>query len=238
MKYEKDIGWWFPDQEEHLPAWIRRATGNRRVEGRLCYQLFKYDEVIKHVPALLKDPGREKVAVDVGAHVGLWTWMMLQHFDLVFCFEPHPIHRDCWMKNIGESKYGNRAKMYSFALGEVTKTAHLRTRTENSSGDTGIEPDPNSCSGKMYEVPVRRLDDILSGPVDLIKMDCEGYELFVSKGAQRLISVHKPTVIVEQKPETGLEERYKIGTKDAVTFLESLGMKVIAHLRGDYIMGW
>jgi hypothetical protein len=43
---------------------------------------------------------------------------------------------------------------------------------------------------------------------------------------------------VEQKPETGMADRYGIGVTDGVEFLKSLGAKVRAGIQGDYIMSF
>ena len=49
------------------------------------------------------------------------------------------------------------------------------------------------------EVPVlvRRLDDLVDAPVDFIKIDTEGYELSVLKGAQEVLAACRPGVQIE-----------------------------------------
>jgi hypothetical protein len=56
------------------------------------------------------------------------------------------------------------------------------------------------------------------------------------RGAVETLKRNKPVVIVEQKPETGMEKNYHIGTTDAVKFLESLGYVQRGVMAGDYIM--
>lgn len=47
-------------------------------------------------------------------------------------------------------------------------------------------------------VPVHRLDDILAGlPVDVIKIDVEGAELGVLRGAEKLVGSHRPSIMFE-----------------------------------------
>ena len=50
-------------------------------------------------------------------------------------------------------------------------------------------------------VPTFALDDIVSAPVGLLKMDVEGAEGRVVKGAQRIISQDRPVVTTELKDE-------------------------------------
>lgn len=222
MKFFDQVGWWMPDQEQHLIEWM--LTVNDRVEDRLTYQRRKY-------AAALPFTKQRRLAIDVGGHVGLWSWQMARDFASVIAFEPMLEHFQCWRSNMAGIGHAHIIKA---ALGETAEFVHLRTRTADSSGDTGVEPD-----GEGEVAIMLRLDDHLSGvDVDLIKMDCEGYEVFVCRGAEQLLLRCKPVVIVEQKPETGMEARYGIGTTDAVKFLEGLGAKRRRAIQGDYILSW
>jgi hypothetical protein len=82
------------------------------------------------------------------------------------------------------------------------------------------------------------LDSFNIQHIDFIKVDCEGYELFVLRGAIETLKRDKPCVIVEQKPETGMADRYGIGVTDGVEFLKSMGAVVRNTISGDYIMSW
>lgn len=224
MKFFKEGGWWLPDHEEHLQEWMN-TVGDRQ-HGRLIYQGHKYRAAMKYVT-------ERSCAVDIGAHVGLWSYQMIHDFDTVEAFEPMPEHRECWCENIGKVFDPKLVDIHPYALGNTERIVHIRTRTTNSSGDTGVEPD-----GEGVEVEQRTLDSFGFDNVDLIKIDCEGYELFVCQGAEQTLLRCKPVVIVEQKPETGGPERYGIGETDAVKYLESLGAKRREAIQGDYILSW
>src|SRR5262249_36966926 len=58
-------------------------------------------------------------------------------------------------------------------------------------GATHFVPDP---SGAIPQAP---LDDLVSGPVDFIKIDVEGMEMEALAGAARLIAVQHPFLYVE-----------------------------------------
>lgn len=221
---KKFDNWYFPDHEEHLPEWMT-TVGDRR-HGRLTYQAHKYDAAMRHVPV-----DRRRRAVDIGAHVGLWSWLMAFDFQHVNAFEPMPKHRACWKRNVAEDH--KNVFLNNYALGAEECTVSVRTRTANSSGDTGVEP-----SGEGLKVQQKMLDQYAYDDVDFVKIDCEGYELFVCKGARDTLLRCKPVVIVEQKPETGGPERYGIGTTDAVKYLESLGAVKREGIQGDYVMAW
>ena len=93
-------------------------------------------------------------------------------------------------------------------------------------------------SGNGIEVQMVTLDEFNFTEVDFLKIDCEGFEVFVLRGAIETLKRNKPVIIVEQKPETGMEKNYGIGTKDAVKFLQSLGAVQAMELAGDHIMLW
>ena len=220
-------GWWLPDGEQHLQGWMRQVNMRETGPGgetRLTYQYRKYAACRPFTRAW-------RVGVDVGAHVGLWSWVMARDFGSVLGFEPMPEHAACWEKNLDGAE---NATLLPYALGADPCSVFLKTRTANSSGDTGVEP--GAVEGIAAEL--RRLDEFDLAEVDFIKIDCEGYELYVLQGAAETLKRCKPCLIVEQKPETGMEARYGVTAKQAIGFLEGLGAKLRQVIQGDYIFSW
>lgn len=230
-----------------------RKVGDRR-DGRLLYQGHKYRLALSRVP-----PSRRRVAVDVGSHVGLWAWQMAKDFQKVICFEPMPIHVACWHKNmVGVTN----AELRQMALGPQPGKVWLKTRTPNSSGDTGVltlpdtgepwrpeehqtsmatkvEPDGPAGGGEIEAICSTLNQELQDEPIiDFIKIDCEGFEQFIVQGGEGVIRQHKPVMIVEQKPETGMEARYGVTTTGAVDLLKNWGARVLAAKQGDYVVGW
>lgn len=225
-------GWWLPDGEEHLQQWILKMR--QPCFGRLGYQKHKYDRALQWVR-------NRAVAVDVGAHVGLWSWPMSHDFAQVHAFEPMQEHRSCWMANMeGQSN----AMLYPCAVGNQEGTVRLKTRTPGSSGDTGVDPVAERSSLRASvdsdgeEAKIVRLDDFDFPEVDFLKIDVEGYELYVLQGAVKLLERCRPCIIVEQKPETGMKDRYGLEPKDVIDFLKGMGAKQRAAVQGDYVLSW
>lgn len=207
--------WYLPDGEQHLQQWMT-TTGRRRA-GRLTYQIHKYEAALKYCT-------QRRVAVDVGAHVGLWSYWMAEDFTELIAFEPKSAHRECWRRNM-EHRGGS---LIAAALGNTTGRVSLTTGP-SSSGDTYV--DPTTDTG---EVTLMRLDEFRLRDVDLIKVDCEGFEVYVLEGAAETLKAFKPVVIVEQKPGHG--EKYGISDTAGVTFLKTLGYQEREVINGDFIL--
>lgn len=230
MKYDQNSGWYLPDNETHLQEWMGHVKDE--YNGRYLYQGHKYREAVKYCRHF-------GAAVDVGAHVGLWSWRMAHDFEVVHSFEPVPEHIQCLKENCSEyvlqhNEYRENQEsviiLWPTALGNKVKTVGIENRTTGSSGDSNI------IDGFDYNM--KPLDDLGLYMCDFMKIDCEGYELFVIQGAVETLKRCKPVLIVEQKPETGMEERYGIGTTEAISLLEKIGYKVREVIQGDYILTW
>jgi len=194
-------GLWLPDGEKHLTDWMQNH--NVIVDGKPAYQYNKIQAAL----LLVENFG---TAIDVGAHCGLWS-MHLHKFANIHAFEPVADHRECFAMNCPG------VPVYPYALGSESKMVSIET-TEGSSG--------NSYVTEGNTVEMRTLDSF-GLKCDFMKIDCEGYELDVLKGATETLG---KVVIVEQK-----HERY--GNKTAaVDFLKDLGYTLRQVINGDYLL--
>lgn len=208
--------WTFPDGERHLPA--KLAKGNLRVDGRLTYQYALYAEGARHCAA-------RRVAVDVGAHVGLFSFWMVRDFDQVVAFEPVATHRACWLANVPARP---QDVLHGCALGARAGGVRLEPVTVTSSGGTYV--------AGPGDVPMRTLDSFALPVVDLLKVDCEGFERDVLKGALATLTRTRPVCIVEQRPAQ--VARYHAGPTEAIALLRQLGAQVAWTDRRDYVLVW
>jgi FkbM family methyltransferase len=222
VEYFEQGKWWMPDGETHLQDWMLKKQ--QKAHGRLGYQLHKFE-------AALRETQGRGMAVDVGGHVGLWSWPMAHAFAGVVAFEPIAAHRDCYERNM-ESL--SNWRLYGCALGTEDANVRIAPQEACSSGGCGVVL-PGAAGEDVVQ---RRLDDFHLVGVDLLKIDCEGYELFVLHGAVDTLRRNRPTVIVEQKPETGGAARYGIDATAAVTFLRHMGMNLRAAIQGDYVLSF
>lgn len=217
-------GWWLPDHEEHLVAFLETTKG-----GPVgTYQAHKLSAALKYVRGWRR-------AVDVGAHVGLWSRPLWGFFQDVVAFEPVAGHRDCWQANIAPPNRVPPRTVLPWALHEREGAAAIHVST-GSSGDAWLRSE-EAGDGERAELRVYdSLPAIRDLPVDFVKLDCEGGELFALRGMERMLRRDRPAVIVEQKP--GRAARYGLGETEAVTWLEGLGATLREEIGGDYILSW
>jgi FkbM family methyltransferase len=203
-------GVWLPDEEEEISKFLNAE----QIDGVGVYQYAKLRAALAYVK-------NWRVAVDVGAHCGLWSMQLVKKFQVVHAFEPIERHRDCLIKNAPE------AILYEAALGDKQSTVRLKKGIK-STGDTQIAADGE------YKAEIHTLDSYDLTDVDFMKLDCEGYELFVLKGGEKLINECRPVMIVEQKPGKG--KFYGLGDTEAVKWLQAKGYKLQGVISGDYIL--
>lgn len=224
---KQHLGIWFPDHEQHMLQWMSermKRFPKEMVDGKGTYQYHKLVEAMSFVKKF-------RVAVDVGAHVGLWSMHLAKRFEYVHAFEPIAEHRECFAKNVTATN----VDIYPVALGDHSGMVSIAT-TKGSSGDTKVV---RSAGG---DYTLKRLDDVLDegcidhNQVDFLKVDCEGYELFVLKGAEELLVRNRPCIIVEQKP--GFARRYGADQHGAINYLQSLGATLRKEIGGDFILTW
>lgn len=210
-------GWWFPDQESHFPKMLKKSVDKGLPP---VYQV----QARKRSIDLCKN---HRLALDVGANVGLWTRDLCDSFQQVVSFEPVAEFRQCLLRNVSATNL----QIKDFALGDVRTTANLII-TEGNTGHTHIDPSTLGAG----TTAVYPLDDLDLDAVDYIKIDCEGYEYRVLQGGEQTIRRCKPVVVVEQKPHGAYSNQY--GQHAAIDLLKSWGMTRLDQIRDDWIMGW
>ena len=157
----------------------------------------KYDILTKKILQRLLDATSN--CVDVGAHKGEILDLFLQFAPngRHTAFEPIP-HLNEALKN----KYSGRVDIYPFALSNRSGSM-LFNVVLNDIAYSGLQRrEYKTAQPKIdaIEVEVRQLDEVLSArkaPITLLKIDVEGGELDVLKGAHEILLSDKPLIVFE-----------------------------------------
>src|SRR5215470_18731962 len=126
--------------------------------------------------------------IDVGANIGLYSCILAKAgvVPKTVAFEPDRSNFARLMKNIERNKLIHIIDARPCAVGAARGTAHLQAGPPDNAGLSKI----GVQQSETYEVAVASLDEEIPirHSVVIIKVDVEGYELEVLKGAARLLA--------------------------------------------------
>jgi len=123
--------------------------------------------------------------VDIGANVGVYTVLAAGAVGArAITIEPVPSTFQRMLLNLNANRIENLVTAHNIGLGRANETLHF---TADQDTANRVITDA-AWTGPRISVPVRRLDDVLTGenPV-LIKMDVEGWESEVLAGSQDVL---------------------------------------------------
>jgi FkbM family methyltransferase len=137
--------------------------------------------------------------IDIGAHVGISVLHWAEHFSSVTAFEPMPKHFECLQQNTQNIK---NIQLINCAVSNKTSTLTGAYRTGKNSGSFQLLDDSYTQPSKksprtIYTIDSKRLDEFIFNSIGLIKIDVEGWELEVLKGAIDTIKNHRPILLIE-----------------------------------------
>lgn len=156
-------------------SWVRQSR-------RLDYDRAMLDRIVPHID-------RNKSALDIGAFIGSHTVEYLKHAKSVMSFEPNPAAFECLAHNCPG------ATRVNVALGDKNTTRYW-TRIYPNCGASYLSDEP---SPGCLTVPVRNLDsfEMLPSSLGFIKIDAEGEEVAILRGAKKTLLEHRPVMCIE-----------------------------------------
>jgi FkbM family methyltransferase len=206
---------------------LRRAAMGRLPKAWQPAATYHYyrarSQLDRELPIVCRQLRPGSVAVDVGANEGVYTHAFARTGAFVEAFEPQPacLH----VLRSYERRHPN-VRVRGEALGAAESEGVLRVpmqdgrlvsgwaslREERVNGDRAVE----------HRVQIRTLDSFVFRDVALIKIDVEGYELDVARGARTTIATWRPLLLIE------LEQRHH-ATPIARAFDELVALGYAGH---------
>jgi FkbM family methyltransferase len=145
-----------------------------------------YDRIYEAVNFI---PGKEDTVVDVGAQYGDYSVLcsVLYGVKVIYSFEPIKTNVSLFREFVNLNKIKN-INIYEMALSDKTASVEM-----------DFEGDMVTTSGKgsiSQVIEFKRLDDLNLSP-DFLKIDVEGFEINVLRGAFNTITENMPRIITE-----------------------------------------
>ena len=147
------------------------------------YQKNKLDEALKYVKHF-------NSAIDAGANYGLMSYNLNNKFSKIHAFEVDISVRECLRKNVEKFQLDN-VVVYDYGLSDKEENVSL-IYNKHSFGTSVNKNQSGEC-------PCTTIDSFNFQDIDFIKMDCEGYEPYILRGAKNTIKKFKPVILMEDK---------------------------------------
>lgn len=182
----------------------------------------KYDRLTKAI--IKKSVKYDSNCIDVGCHKGEILDLFIKYAPKGkhFAFEPIPE-----FYTVLKSKY-NSAKIYPFALGSEEMQTEFNY-VKNAPAYSGLKErkyDKLSPNIEKLKVNVKLLDDLIQPDIsiDFLKIDVEGAEYGVLKGAIKTIMNHRPFVLFEFG--LGASDFYNTKPDDIFSFFQKINFGI------------
>lgn len=174
---------WRPKKKETLRLFHNPITVPGKDFGDLIALI---DEILNrnqyHIE-LIKGGG---VVVDAGANIGIFSIVAAKNYPdiVVYAFEPTPSIFELLKEN---TKYYSNIKIFNCALGEMDGFGFIK--------DLGHGGGRNYISHEGIKCEIKTIDSY-NLPMIFLKIDTEGYEENILKGAINTIKQNKPVIVM------------------------------------------
>lgn len=167
------------------------------------------------------------IFLDIGANIGLISLAVIKEVPdvKVFSFEPGYVAYKSFDTTIFANKLEAKLKLSNLALSDSTGSIDFFSHEDSdTSGDGFIDTGRAKSLAKKITVKTDTLDNWLENQklnkIDLIKIDVEGAELLVLKGASISLKKYKPIIFLEISKEN--LKVYPYNEADILNYLESI----------------
>lgn len=201
-------GLWVPSNDAQIEQW--RERGHPYMQDTCLDKLIKWCKT---------NDKKFNFIVDVGAWCGTWALSMQQFAEKIHCYEPNNIHYECLVRNI--SPYIN-IDSTNQAVGN--KDGLVKLTKENATQNTRVLLEKG-------EITINKLDHLGHRDIDFIKIDVEGLEMEVLRGAEKILE-NVEYLMIELN---GNSKKYGSSKKDIKEHLKSSGFKILIKSWPDIV---
>ncbi|MET4162482.1 FkbM family methyltransferase [Marinobacterium sp. MBR-111] len=138
--------------------------------------------------------------LDIGANIGCTALLFSELAKAVYAFEPSPTTFEYLKKNVSKSEAKN-IFLQNIGLGDEPGTSTLTFSPSNRSGGFVSNQTQAPMDHTVEKIVIRQLDEVINSldvqNISFIKIDVEGFEGHVLRGATKTLLSNKPVVVLE-----------------------------------------
>jgi FkbM family methyltransferase len=139
--------------------------------------------------------------LDVGANIGLmslYASFLVGDKGKIYSFEPEPKIFSIFLQNISLNQRENIIPL-NIALGESKGEGNLYLNPDFGCGSTSLIEPKYKSSQNCIKTQIESMDEVISiykiSGIKMVKIDTEGYEALILKGAEKLLKSSKAPVL-------------------------------------------
>lgn len=173
--------------------------------------------------------------IDIGSNNACNAIHYAERFDWVECFEPTQLAQQLWHNTTRDNAVTN-CTLHTEALGEDTRQTEIVIHERNGGHnhlahwDKNPRADQSRSSKARQTVDQRTLDSYGFNEVDFVKIDVEGYELFVLQGALQTITHNRPTLQLEIVDDQC--RKFNYSRSDIADVFDGLNYRCVSKING------
>jgi len=189
----------------HFTANLKTAekAKNKGIENSLLRNSFKL-----FAENVIQSNDKTPVIFDIGANFGylslVWANTICKNNGTIFSFEPNPDVFDCFKNSVLKNNLQDTIKLHNFAVSSKSGQA------EFCFDETSSNIDIDNSSRTKTKIKIVSVDDFISENkiqnCDMIKIDVDGHEYEILKGASETLNKFKPILIIESNNDRKILE--------------------------------
>ena len=162
---------------------------------------------------------RFKLILDIGSWCGTWSMAMQKFADEIYCYEPNKVHFECLIKNLHKFEH---VKLFNHAVGN--QDGKIKLTEEKATQNTRVLLENG-------DIVISKVDSMGVTGADMLKIDVEGLEMEVLKGAEKLLN-DVQYVMIELNNNS---KKYGSSNSIIEKHLQSLGFEILIKTWPDIV---